>query len=152
MGAECRVCGSTDVLLQDRCAWCARFEALSLKIQEESRVAYVVAKETKDADLPLPGGLGLNLMEEQAARERLKAEGVVRVYTKNRAYTGMAYSSRLDLCDYYASNQNTELARQAEGHSTGWRSAGWMWTTSAMRLSRALKKKRPRISRTNITS
>ena len=114
-GRECTVCGSTDVLLQDRCAWCARFEALSLKIQEESCVAYVVAKETKDADLPLPGGLGLNLMEEQAARERLQAENVVRVYTKNRAYTGMAYSSRLDLCDYYASNQNTELARQAEG-------------------------------------
>lgn len=78
-------------------------------------MAYVVAKETKDADLPLPGGLGLSLMEEQAARERLKTENVVRVYTKNRAYTGMAYSSRLDLCDYYASNQNTELARQAEG-------------------------------------
>ena len=114
-GRECRVCGSTDVLLQDRCAWCARFEALSLKIQEEARVAYVVAKEAKDADLPLPGGLGLSLMEEQAARERLKTENVVRVYTKNRAYTGMAYSSRLDLCDYYASNQNTELARQAEG-------------------------------------
>ena len=114
-GRECKVCGSTDVLRQDRCAWCARFEALSLKIQDEARVAYVVSRDAEEADLPLPGGLGLSLTDERAARGYLSAGGVVRVYTKNRAYTGMAYSARLDLCDYYATNQNAELAQRSAG-------------------------------------
>ena len=114
-GRECKVCGRTDGLRGDRCAWCARFEALSIKIQDELRVAYVVSEDAKAADLPLPGGLGLELLDEAAARERLKAGDVLRVYTKNHAYTGMAYSARLDLCDYYATNQNAELAQRAEG-------------------------------------
>lgn len=119
-GRECTVCGSADLLRAGRCRWCARFEDLSIKIQDERRVAYYV---TRDAalphDLPLPFGGGevyLALVSEQEARERLKTdEQRVRVYTKNHAFTGLSYSTRLDVCDYYASNQNADLAQAAEG-------------------------------------
>lgn len=114
-GRECKVCGNTDAIKDDRCRWCARFEQLSIKIQDEARVAYVVSRGADKYDLPLPGGAYLSLADEQTARDMLKTGSVMRVYTKNRAYTGMAYSARLDICDYYASNQNAELAQRSEG-------------------------------------
>lgn len=121
-GRECTVCGSTDVLREGRCAWCARFEDLSVRIQDESRVAYYVTGDASGHwDLPLPtleGEVYLTLTDEKTARGRLGVDKVVRrVYTKNHAFTGMKYSTRLDVCDYFASNQNEELARASSGIS-----------------------------------
>lgn len=119
-GRECKVCGSTDGLRQDRCRWCARFEELSIRIQDEKRIAYyVTADASAPWDIPLPsrnGQVYLSLLDEAAARSRLKTDGAVRrVYTKNQAFTGLRYSTRLDVCDYFASNQNEELARASRG-------------------------------------
>ena len=119
-GRECTVCGSTHVLREGRCAWCARFEDLSSRIQDVSRVAFYVTGDTSVPwDLPLPapeGEVHLTLMDEATARKRLATDAAVRrVYTKNRAFTGMKYSTRLDVCDYFASNQNEELARASSG-------------------------------------
>lgn len=113
--------GSTDVLREGRCAWCARFEDLSVRIQDESRVAYYVTGDASGHwDLPLPtleGEVYLTLTDEKTARGRLGVDKVVRrVYTKNHAFTGMKYSTRLDVCDYFASNQNEELARASSRH------------------------------------
>lgn len=121
-GRECTVCGSTDVLREGRCRWCARFEDLSVRIQDESRVAYYVTADTSGhGDLPLPameGEVFLSLLDERTARQRLKTDAAVRrVYSKNHAFTGMRYSTRLDVCDYFASNQNEELARASSGIS-----------------------------------
>ena len=121
-GRECTVCGSTDVLREGRCRWCARFEDISVRIQDESRVAYYVTGNSSGHwDVPLPvkeGEVYLSLMDERTARERLKADAAVRrVYTKNHAFTGLRYSTRLDVCDYYASNQNEELANASAGIS-----------------------------------
>ena len=121
-GRECTVCGSTDVLREDRCHWCARFEDMSIRIQDEARVAYYVTDDASGHwDLPLPtleGEAYLSLIDEKAARKRLGTDASVRrVYTKNRAFTGMKYSTRLDVCDYFASNQNEELAHAATGIS-----------------------------------
>ncbi|MCI6039909.1 MAG: type III-A CRISPR-associated protein Cas10/Csm1 [Clostridiales bacterium] len=121
-GRECTVCGSTDVLREGRCRWCARFEDISVRIQDESRVAYYVTGNSSGHwDVPLPvkeGEVYLSLMDERTARERLRTDTAVRrVYTKNRAFTGLRYSTRLDVCDYYASNQNEELANASAGIS-----------------------------------
>ena len=121
-GQECTVCGSTDVLREGRCAWCARFEDLSVRIQDESRVAYYVTGDASGHwDLALPtleGEVYLTLTDEKTARGRLGVDKAVRrVYTKNHAFTGMKYSTRLDVCDYFASNQNEELARASSGIS-----------------------------------
>lgn len=119
-GRECTVCGSTDVLREGRCAWCARFEDISIRIQDESRVAYyVTGYDSGHWDLWLPtldGRVYLTLVDEATARKRIATDTAVRrVYTKNRAFTGMKYSTRLDVCDYFASNQNEELARASSG-------------------------------------
>lgn len=119
-GRECKVCGSADVLKNDRCRWCARFEDISIKIQNANRVAYyVTGDDSLGWDLPLPQGDGqvyLSLLTESETRNRLKDDDqIIRVYTKNQAFTGLKYSMRLDVCDYYASNQNAELAQAASG-------------------------------------
>lgn len=115
-GRECTVCGSTDLLRKDRCRWCAGFEDLSTKLQSDKLTAYVVtAGSNGNADLPLPDGAYLTLMDEAAANEALKTEKVLHIYTKNRACPGLPRSTRLDLCDYYISNQNTELAQSSTG-------------------------------------
>ena len=119
-GRECTVCGSTDALRENRCRWCARFEAISRLIQDESRVAYyVTADASAGYDLPLPTLEGegyVSVIDEAAARKLLKTDVAVRrVYTKNQAFTGMKYSTRLDICDYFASNQNEELAKASSG-------------------------------------
>ncbi len=119
-GRECGVCGSTDLLHKDRCLWCARFEEISAKIQDEQRIAYYVTRNAGlSHDLSLPGADGevfLALISEREARERLKTDDrIVRIYTKNHAFTGLNYSTRLDVCDYYADNRNTELARASSG-------------------------------------
>lgn len=121
-GRECTVCGSTDVLRENRCPWCARFEDISVRIQDASRVAYYVTGDGSSSwDLPLPtleGEAYLTLTDENTARKRIATDAAVRrVYTKNQAFTGMKYSTRLDVCDYYASNQNEELARASSGIS-----------------------------------
>ncbi len=119
-GRECTVCGSTDVLREGRCAWCARFEDISIRIQDESRVAYyVTGYDSGHWDLWLPtldGRVYLTLVDEATARKRIATDTAVRrVYTKNRAFTGMKYSTRLDVCDYFASNQNEGFARASSG-------------------------------------
>lgn len=119
-GRECRVCGNTDTVRQDRCRWCAAFEDVSIRIQDAERTAYYVTRDASyKYDLPLPGADGdvyLSLLTIEQARQRLRSDSsVVRVYTKNRAFTGLNYSTRLDVCDYFASNQNSELADASEG-------------------------------------
>lgn len=115
-GRECTVCGSTDLLRENRCRWCAGFEDLSVKLQSELLTAYVVTDCPKDSyDLPLPCGAYLTLMDEASASDALKTGHVLRIYTKNRSCPDLPRSTRLDLCDYYASNQNTDLAQSAAG-------------------------------------
>ena len=82
---------------------------------------YVTGDGASSWDLPLPtleGEVYLTLTDEKTARKRIATDAAVRrVYTKNQAFTGMKYSTRLDVCDYYASNQNEELARASSGIS-----------------------------------
>ncbi len=115
-GRECTVCGSTDLLREDRCRWCAGFEDLSVKLQSDRLVAYVVTDNPGgNYDLPLPDGAYLTLMDDSAALNALKDGHVVRIYTKNRSRSDLPRSTRLDLCDYFASNQNAELAQGSTG-------------------------------------
>ena len=115
-GRECTVCGSTDLLRENRCRWCAGFEDLSAKLQSDRLSAYVVTDcPDGDYDLPLPCGAYLTLMDEAAAQNALKSGHVLRIYTKNRTCPDLPCSTRLDLCDYYASNQNADLAQRAAG-------------------------------------
>ena len=117
-GRECKICGRTDDLKDDRCGWCRRFVSLSEKIQN-CGVYFVSPEQTPDADLTLPSADGMayvTLMDEKTARSRLNGgRAVTRIYSKNKAYTGLQYSTRIYVGDYAFSNSMEELVRQAVG-------------------------------------
>ena len=117
-GRECKICGRTDRLNDDRCPWCRLFVDLSEKIQ--TRDVYFVSRDDKTAhDFALPAAEGMvyfSLIDEKTARARLDGgEAVVRVYSKNKVYTGLRYSTRIYVGDYTHSNRMDELARSASG-------------------------------------
>ena len=117
-GRECKVCGTSQNLTGDGlCQWCDLFVRLSRKIQDQD--VYLLRREPSAEALPLPspnGTVYLYFDNETGARRQL-AEGhsVLRVYTKNRSYTGLRYATRLYVGDYHASNSMAELVSYAGG-------------------------------------
>lgn len=119
-GRECRVCGRTEQLVSGEdgtslCPWCKTFEKLSSLIQNSK--VYLVTDGTGDFSLPTPDGMaGFLLTDETAARRCLKENAPIRrIYTKNKTYAGLKYSTRIYVGDYAPSNSMEELA----GKSTG---------------------------------
>ena len=122
-GRECRVCGRTDHLVHSEdgsslCPWCSTFERLSSKIQQ-SGVYLVLNGREPDADFVIPsfaGEASFCFTDESAARKALLEEKpVLRIYTKNKSFAGLRYSTRLYVGDYAASNSMEELAQQSKG-------------------------------------
>ena len=122
-GRECRVCGRTDRLVPSEdgnwlCPWCSTFEKLSGKIQNTG-VYLVLGGPADEADFTLPayeGEASFLFTNESAARKALQdGKPVLRIYTKNKAYAGLRYSTQLYVGDYAASNSIEELARQSQG-------------------------------------
>ena len=117
-GRECKVCGRADDLIDGRCPWCRLFAALSEKIQTKD-VYFVGTDEDAEHDfaLPTPDGYAYILLtDEKTARLRLDSGAAVRrIYSKNRAFTGLRYSTRLYVGDYAFSNRMDELAQNASG-------------------------------------
>lgn len=118
LGHECKVCGRADDLIDGRCPWCRLFAALSEKIQTKD-VYFVGTGEDAEHDfaLPTPDGYAYILLtDEKTARLRLDSGAAVRrIYSKNRAFTGLRYSTRLYVGDYAFSNRMDELAQNASG-------------------------------------
>lgn len=117
-GRECLVCGRSDRLAEDgRCAWCSLFVRLSPKILDSP--IYFVSRQPAGCDFSLPGWEGegyFTLTDEKTARARLKnGETVLRVYSKNRAFTGLAYATRLYVGDYAAAREMDQLAADSRG-------------------------------------
>ena len=112
---ECKVCGRSDqVDREGRCPWCSRFVSMSKPIQEKD--IYLVSRRNRADSLPMPGGLFLTFADVEEARKALRDDGeIVRIYTKNRLYTGLRYATRIYVGDYHASNLMEELVSQAQG-------------------------------------
>ncbi len=122
-GRECRVCGRTDSLVaaedgSSLCPWCDTFEKLSAKIQQ-ARVYLVLRGKERGTDFTLPafaGEASFLFTDENAARKALAEEKpIARIYTKNIAYAGLRYSTRLYVGDYAYSNSMEELVQQSQG-------------------------------------
>ena len=125
-GRECRVCGRSDKLIKDKngdtysCSWCHTFESLSEKIiDSEMNVYLVLNRESDKADFCLPGfegAVSFIITNEYNARKALfDDEDVVRIYTKNAAYSGLKYSTKLYIGDYSDSSSMQDLAEQSMG-------------------------------------
>lgn len=55
--------------------------------------------------------IGVTFLDEKTARSRLNGgEAVTRIYSKNKAYTGLQYSTRIYVGDYAFSNSIEALA------------------------------------------
>ena len=117
-GRECKICGRTDSLQDGRCGWCRLFVSLSEKIQR-CDIYFVSPGESDSADFVLPstdGTVSITFMDEKTARSRLNGgEAVTRIYSKNKAYTGLQYSTRIYVGDYAFSNSIEALAQEANG-------------------------------------
>lgn len=119
-GRECAVCGRSDKLVdgKERCVWCSTLEELSRKIQKYN-VDVVSLAPDAPCDFVLPsteGNVYISLTDEAQARARLAAgEAVRRVYTKNIVYTGLQYSTCLNVGDYASANSMEELAACSNG-------------------------------------
>ena len=119
-GRECTVCGRVDNLQENRCPWCRAFENISRKLQNPQYTAFCITRDSSAYDLTLPDRNGqdvslLLLTEDEAAKQIAQDRQMIRLHGKNRTILGAQICTRLDLCDYYASNLNTSLAAQAEG-------------------------------------
>lgn len=119
-GRECTVCGRVDNLQENRCPWCRAFENISRKLQNPQYTAFCITRDSSAYDLTLPDRNGqdvslLLLTEDEAAKQIAQDRQMIRLYGKNRTILGAQICTRLDLCDYYASNLNTSLAAQSEG-------------------------------------
>lgn len=119
-GRECIVCGRTDSLSDRRCPWCNLFIELSEKIQKKS-IFYVSHSAENGYDFVLPAADGsayFSLTDEKDARARLNTDkAVIRVYSKNVSYTGLRYSTRINVGDYVISNSMEELSNRSLGIS-----------------------------------
>ena len=122
-GRECRICGRTDTLSPSKdgtelCRWCSLFESLSDSIQKKD--VFLVASESVDGysfRLPCPNGQAYFLFSDIDTVRRLLRdnENVIRVYSKNRYYAGLNYSTVLYVGDYAKDNQLTKLAESSDG-------------------------------------
>jgi len=116
---ECKICGRSDKLIDDRCQWCQHFVELSNKIQHQD--LYLVSSESiGQPDFSLPAADGTKVYftftDEKTARTRMNSgEAVIRVYAKNRNFACLHCCTRLRTGDYALSNLMKELADEAEG-------------------------------------
>lgn len=116
-GRECKVCGRSDNLKNDRCSWCDLFITMSQQIL--SRPVYLVTEEKAGSEFSLPtlhGALHFCLTDEKTARTRVENGGtVVRIYSKNRILGGIPNATRIHVGDYAFSSDMRTLAENGEG-------------------------------------
>lgn len=112
---ECKVCkriGKVDE--EGVCPFCGAIENFSRNILYSDFFAVISEKE--DGALPLPGNFYLVAGDREAIEGRMKeTESFVKVYGKNRFYTGKCLSTKLWVGDYTAGQSFEEYAQKAEG-------------------------------------
>ena len=122
-GRECRVCGRSDSLQKaddgsELCPWCALFESLSGNIQKKN-IVLVTKESLPGCSFALPSQEGqafYSFTDVDTARTFMREDdGIIRVYSKNRFYAGLDYSTVLYVGDYASSNNLEDLADASDG-------------------------------------
>ncbi|MBU9735432.1 type III-A CRISPR-associated protein Cas10/Csm1 [Diplocloster agilis] len=124
-GRECKVCGSTDKLLQeeDICAWCHGFAEFSKRILQPDGVLVIYeSKISGQAGLSVPvidgGNAGeafLYVFRPMELQQGLKADGIRRIYVKNNSPIPESGANRIYMGDYYYSDLLSVMAEKAKG-------------------------------------
>lgn len=112
---ECKVCRHAGSVNEDGvCPLCTAMQGLSENIMSEQYKFFAVLPQAAYKGLPLPGNCVLAAGDEQAAR-KWQEQGVLRIYGKNRFYTGKAVTNRLWIGDYHTGETFAELADRSTG-------------------------------------
>ena len=112
---ECKACRhSGKVNADDLCPICAAMQKLSAHIMGNEYAFFASLPESDKECLPLPGGYVLAAGRESEARE-WQQQDILRLYGKNRFYTGKAIATRLWIGDYHTGETFEELAKCSEG-------------------------------------
>ena len=119
---ECKICGVSERLAHDEdiCSWCSLFSKISSQILRPDIFPIVLNHCHSDYSLPIPN---IRSLEESwlsfvtlAEAQSLLANGsAVRVYSKNKAHTGLNYCTNLYVGDYVQNKFIEDLAEDAEG-------------------------------------
>ena len=114
---ECKVCRHAGKVNDDGiCQFCAAMQGLSESIMSEQYKFFAVLPKDNYSGLPLPGNYVLAAGDEKAVRN-WQEKGVLRLYGKNRFYTGKSVTNRLWIGDYHTGETFAELADCATGIS-----------------------------------
>ena len=112
---ECKICRHAGEVNDDGiCTLCAAMQNISESIMSEKYKFFAVLPKEIGKGLPLPGGYILAAGDERTAR-KWQEQGVLRLYGKNRFFTGKAVASRLWVGDYHTKETFAELAEKAAG-------------------------------------
>lgn len=112
---ECRICGNTEKLDEnDLCPMCASFIKLSRKVLEGKFVSVLSERPEEDYVL-LPFDRYMVVGSDEDVRERFGSSGFIRLYSKNKMYTGYNLSTGLWVGDYSKGNSFGELAQCSDG-------------------------------------
>ncbi|MDO4492120.1 MAG: type III-A CRISPR-associated protein Cas10/Csm1 [Lachnospiraceae bacterium] len=105
---ECKVCGRSDHLLDDRrCEICGALEEISRDVLKKEAFYTILNKKEKGA-LPLPGGCYLVTDSKEKLIRRIKEDDhYVRAYSKNELFTGYDIATNLWVGDYVKEDANT---------------------------------------------
>lgn len=112
---ECRVCRNTDRLIKDNlCSLCNSFIRLSNGVLKKEFVAIYEEGEYENSVI-LPFSRRMIMLNEKEARENINNDALIRLYSKNKMYTGFKMATRLWVGDYYKGRTFDELAKSSEG-------------------------------------
>ena len=119
---ECKICGAVSRLEQDEdiCGTCGAFTRIAENIIKED-ILIITAPERQmslfGVELPaVSGSRWMYFMGESQVKELLKSvDGNLRVYSKNKMYTGLDFSTKLWVGDYIKSGDLEDLAGQSQG-------------------------------------
>lgn len=116
MTRECRVCGSTDRLVEDNlCSMCKSFINMSNRILDESFIS-ILSSKPEEAGAVLPFDRYMVIESENDLRNRIESDNsFIRAYSKNKMFTGFNVSTRLWIGDYCYGRSFGELAQSAKG-------------------------------------
>lgn len=111
---ECSVCRrSGQVDENGRCEICAALEQFSGRVLYDE--FFMIGKEPVSGALPLPGGSYLTSGDKEAVRKAQAKDENIRIYGKNRFYTGRGIASKLWIGDYHTGETFGELAEASQG-------------------------------------
>lgn len=112
---ECKVCRVSEHLMEeDICQTCDSLIKMSGNILYKG--FYAVTEQSNIYPvLPLPYGKNLVARNKEDLIEQLKKDEIIRVYSKNEAYTGLNMAKRLWVGDYTNGETFEELALGAQG-------------------------------------